>query len=334
MIDRRTVLSGTAAAIALSGVSPLWAQTSGAAGESAALKVASVKFGAVNWLLETIKAEGIDTKLGLAISPVELSNNQAGAISLLSGGSDIIASDWTWALRQRGLGEPLKFAPYSSTLGGVLVPPDSTIKTLADLTGRRIGVAGSSIDKSWLLLQAYTRKKLDFDLASKATVQFGAAPLLSEQLRNGSLDAVLNFWTQNVRLSTLGFREIMSMREVMRQLDIDPVPAFVGFIWKEQTEITKRAQVMKFLAAAELANTILAKSDAAWERLKPLMKATNETEFAALKAAYLSGVPTPWREADTASASKIMQLLIDAGDTEFVGAKTIFDPKLFHVANA
>jgi NitT/TauT family transport system substrate-binding protein len=332
MIDRRTVLIATAAG--LSGALPLLAQTLGGVGDAAPLKVASVKFGAVNWLLETIKAEGIDTKLGLSIAPVELSNNQAGPISLLSGGADVIASDWTWALRQRGLGEPLKFAPYSSTLGGVMVPAESPVKTLKDLAGRRIGVAGSSIDKSWLLLQAYARKTLDFDIAAKATVQFGAAPLLSEQLRNGGLDAVLNFWTQNVRLSTLGFREVISMRDVMHQLEIDPVPAFVGFIWKEQTEIAKRAQVLKFLAAAELANAVLAKSDSAWERLKPLMKAVNDAEFTALKAAYLSGVPTPWRETDMGSAAKIMQLLIEAGDTEFIGAKTTFDPKLFHVANA
>ena len=263
-----------------------------------------------------------------------VSSNQAGSISLLSGGSDIIVSDWTWALRQRGLGEALKFAPYSTALGGVVVPADSPIKTLSDLAGRRIGVAGSSIDKSWLLLQAYARKKLDFDIAAKATVLFGAAPLLAEQVRNGGLDAVLNFWTQNVRLAALGFREVISMREVMGRLEIIPIPAFVGFIWKEQTQIARPVQIAQFLAAAEAVNAVLAKSDAAWIRLKPLMKASSDAEFTALKAAYVSGITSPWREADMASAAKIMQLLIEAGDTEFVGAKTTFDPKLFHVANA
>lgn len=329
MIDRRKLLMGTAALASMPALTPVRAQAA-----SEPLKVAAVKFGAVNWLLETIKAEGIDTKLGLEIVPIELSNNQAGSISLLSGGSDVIVSDWPWALRQRGLGEALKFAPYSSTLGGVMVPADSTIKTLADLAGRRIGVAGSSIDKSWLLLQAYARKKLDLDIASKATVQFGAAPLLTEQVRNGGLDAVLNFWTQNVRLSTLGFRQVMGMKDVMGELGIDPIPAFVGFIWKEQTEPAKRPQILKFLAAADAANALLIKSDAAWDRLKPLMKASSDAEFDALRAAFCSGVVAPWNDADMKSASKIMNLLIEAGDTEFVGAGTTFDPKLFHVANA
>ncbi|MEQ1696365.1 MAG: ABC transporter substrate-binding protein [Hyphomicrobiaceae bacterium] len=331
MMDRRTLLLGSVALVSAAST-PLLAQT------STPFKVGSVKFGSLNWLMETIKAEGIATALGLDVTSVELSNNQAGPISLLSGGSDLIVSDWTWALRQRGLGEALKFAPYSSTLGGVVVPAASPIKSLTDLAGKRIGVAGSGIDKSWLLLQAYSRKKLSFDIASKATVQFGAAPLLSEQVRDGSLDACLNFWTQNVRLSALGFRQIIGMTDVMTQLAINPVPAFVGFVWKEQTQTAKQPQLFAFLKAVDQANAILAGSDAkadvAWARIKPLMKAASDAEATALRAAYTSGISRAWTSADMTSADKIMKLLIEAGDTEFVGAATKFDPKLFHVASA
>jgi NitT/TauT family transport system substrate-binding protein len=338
MIDRRSLMMGAGGLLAGTvwtggpmgqALAPAWA---GAA--TPALRVASVKYGSVNWLLETIKAEGIDSRLGLTIEPVELSNNQAGPISLLSGGSDVIVSDWTWALRQRGLGEALKFAPYSATLGAIMVPVASPLVKLEDLEGRRLGVAGSGIDKSWLLLQAYSRKAKGFDLASKATIQFGAAPLLAEQLRDGKLDAVLNFWTQNVRLASLGFRPLLAMSDVMKALEIDPVPAFVGFIWKETTQEAKRPQILALLAAAEAGNAVLAKSDSAWERLRPLTKATSESELAGLRDAYRSGISPPWREADMRSAEKIMDLLISAGDTEFVGAATKFDPKLFHVASS
>jgi NitT/TauT family transport system substrate-binding protein len=308
------------------------ARAQGTGGEP--LRVAAVKFGSVNWLLDTIRANEIDTRVGLRIAPVELSNNQAGPISLLSGGSDVIVSDWTWALRQRGMGEQLKFAPYSSSLGAVMVAQASPVKTLTDLEGKRIGVAGSSIDKSWLLLQAYARKTLNFDLATKATIQFGAAPLITEQLRDGGLDAALNFWTQTTRLEGFGFRPMLAMRDVMAALAIDPVPAFVGFIWKDTTEAAKGPQIAALLKAVEAGNAILASSDAAWDRLKPLMKASNDIEFAAMRSAYRAGIVGPWREADMRSAEKIMGLLVEAGDAEFVGAKTKFDPKLFHVANA
>ena len=333
MMNRRELMLGTlAASAAASSLGGIAAAPALAA--LAPLKVAAVKFGSVNWLLETIKAEGLDAKQGLTIVPVELSNNQAGPISLLSGGSDVIVSDWPWALRQRGLGEALKFAPYSSALGAVMVAAASDIKTLDQLAGRRLGVAGSAIDKSWILLQTYARKKIGLDLAAKSTVQYGAAPLLTEQLRSGSLDAALNFWTQNVRLDPAGFRQILSMKEVLSALEIDPVPAFVGFIWKEATAAGKSAEIAAFLAAAQAANAILATSDPAWDRLKPLVRAGSDPEFAAVRSAYRAGIVPAWRDADMKSAEKLMQLLIESGDSELTGAGTKFDPKLFHVANA
>lgn len=305
-----------------------------AAAASGPLKVGAVKFGSLNWLIETIRAEAIDRRTGLALAPVELSNNHAGPISLLSGGSDVIVSDWPWALRQRGLGEMLKFAPYSSSLGALVVPSGSPIKSLQDLAGKRLGVAGSSIDKSWLLFQAYCRKTASFDVASKATVVYGAPPLLAEQARDGKLDASLNFWTQTVRLKSFGFRELITMSEVFSALAINPVPAFVGFIWKEQMAASKGAQIDALLRSVTEANALLASSDAPWERLKPLMKASNDAEFDGLKAAYRAGISGPWTPADTLSAEKILSILIENGDTSLVGAKTKFDSQLFHAAKA
>ncbi len=334
MLSRRALLtSAVASGAALSVGLQSSAVMAGGASATAPLRVGAVKYGSLNWLLETIKAEGIDRQSGLELSPVELSNNHAGPISLLSGGSDVIVSDWTWALRQRGLGEALKFAPYSASLGAIVVPDASPIKTLADLAGKRLGVAGSSIDKSWLLLQAFSRKS-GFDIASKATVVFGAPPLITEQVRDGKLDATLNFWTQTVRLKSLGFREVITMRDVFANLGVNPVPAFVGFIWKEQTETARRGQILALLKAAETANALLLASDAPWERLKPLMKAINDAEFEGLKAAYRAGIVKPWSPADMASAETIMKLLVEGGDTELVGAGTRFDPQLFHAAKA
>ena len=81
-------------------------------------------------------------------------------MALLSGDVDVIVSDWIWALRQRSEGEDLLFAPYSSALGALMVPAGSPVRSLADLAGRRLGVAGRPIDKSWLLLRAYSRRTI------------------------------------------------------------------------------------------------------------------------------------------------------------------------------
>ncbi len=331
--SRRDVLRGSAAALALPILaSPLLAGT--ALAQTAALRLASVKFGSLGWLIETIRAEGLDKKHALNLDVIEIASNQGSAIALYGGSADVVVSDWTWGLRQRSMGEALKFAPFSSALGSIMVPEASAIKSVSDLRGKRLGVAGSSIDKSWLLLRAYSMKVLGQDIATLAEPQYGAAPLLAEQLRDGKLDAVLNFWTFSARLKGDGFRPILTMADVMTALGIDPQPSLVGFVWKEATEAAQPASIKGLLAAAAEGNAILAKSDAAWERLRPLMKVATDGEFAALRDGYRKGIPGPWGEAEMRSAEKIMNLLVQSGDTDLVGNGTRFDPKLFHTAGA
>jgi NitT/TauT family transport system substrate-binding protein len=211
-----------------------------------------------------------------------------------------------------------------------MVPEGSGIKDLAGLKGKKLGVAGSAIDKSWILLRAYARKTMGVDLAEYAVPQYGAAPLLAEQIKDGRLDAVLNFWTFSARLAGSGFRRLISMSDVMKELGLEPQPVLVGFIWKEATEATHGAAIKALLAAVAEANGVLAKSDAAWERLRPQLKAASDAEFAALVAGYRAGIPGTWSDAEMKSAEKLMSLLVESGDTELVGNGTRFDPELFH----
>ena len=328
MIDRRRVLLAGGAALAGFG---LGVPAHAAVGT---LRVASLKFGSLSWVLETIRAEGLAEKVGLKLDVLEVATNQAGPVALLSGEADVIVSDWPWALRQRGLGEQLKFAPYSSALGAVMVPKDSKIAQLVDLEGKKLGVAGGAIDKSWLLLRAYSRNTLGKDIGDMAEPVFGAAPLLTEELRSGRIDAVLNFWTYAARLSGAGFRELIGMDEVLKALGIDPVPSLVGFIWREKTEEEKGPAIAAFLDVVANANAILAQSDSAWERIRGLVKPNDDAELAAIKAFYRAGIPAPWNAADTAAAQKLTQVLKDAGAGQFIGDGTQFDPKLFHAAGS
>lgn len=326
MIDRRRVMAGAGLTLAAAAL-PISAKAA-----SAPLRLASVKFGSVSWVIETIRALGLDKKAGLDFEVIDVASNQAGPVALLGGGADVIVSDWTWAMRQRALGEKLKFAPYSSALGALVVPQDSGIKGLEGLQGKSLGVAGSAIDKSWLLLRAYSKKTLGQDMATFAHPSFGAAPLLAEEIRSGRIDAVLNFWTHAARLTGSGFKELLTITQVMKQLGIDPIPSLVGFIWKEEFEASRGADVAKLLAIVAEANAILATDDAAWERLRPLVKPDSEAEFKALIAAYRSGIPKPWGPGELQSAQKLMQILVDAGDAELMGHGTQFDAKLFHDA--
>lgn len=328
MIDRRQVLLGSVAALVLSRL-----QWLGQARAATTLRVASVKFGSLSWLLDTVRNKDIDKANGLQFDILDVATNQAGPIALLAGGADIIVSDWTWAMRQRGMGVKVKFAPFSSALGAIMVPAGGKVAKLEDLSGKKLGVAGSAIDKSWLLLRGYSRKVLGKDIADLATPTFGTPPLLSEELRSGRLDGVLNFWTYAARLSSEGYVQLLRMDTVMKDLGVAPVPPMVGYVWLEETEKTKGAEIAAFLKCMQQGNDVMQKSDEAWERLRPLIKPASDAELKSIAEFYKSGIPKPWGGAETQAAQKLMNLLIEIGDQELVGHGTQFDAELFHVTS-
>lgn len=323
VLTRRQAL-GAGLALSATGVLPRLARA------AVPVRLTSVKFGSVSWLIDTMRAEGIDKKHGLDLEVVEVANNAAAPIALLSGSADVIVSDWTWALRQRARGDDLKFAPYSAALGSLMVPKDSPIKSFADLVGKKIGVAGTGIDKSWILLRAYSRKVIGKDIANVADPVFGAAPLVTAEFRSGRLDAVLNFWTYAARLRADGAREVLSMSDVVKGLGVSPTPALVGFIWSEKAVADRSVPVDVLLSAVADANGVLARSDAAWERLRPLIKPVSDAELVAIRDYYRSGITGAWGPAETSAAEKLTNLLIELGDAELVGDGTRFDQNLFH----
>lgn len=326
MINRRQVLTGSAALLAAAQLR--WTTSAHAA---TPLRLASVKFGSLSWLIDTVQHNELAAKNGLDLDVLTVASHQAGPIALLAGEADVIVSDWTWAMRQRSLGEKLKFAPYSSALGAIMVPEGSSIKSIADLEGKKLGVAGSAIDKSWLLLRSYSRKTVGKDMAEMVTPAFGTPPLLAEELRSGRLDACLNFWTYSARLAGDGFVPLLRMETVLQALGVDPVPPLVGYVWKESTQAKKGKAISDFLKSMEQGNEILASSDEAWDRLKPLIKPGSDAELKSIARFYKSGIPETWGEPQTKAAKSLMDVLIGVGDQTLVGNGTRFDAELFHV---
>lgn len=293
------------------------------------LRIGTLKFGTLNWLLETIRAEGLDKRENVPIESVDFAGGQATTVALQAGDIDLIVSDWLWAMRRRNDGEPLRFAPFSTALGALMVAADGPVKTLADLKGRKLGVAGGALDKSWLLLRAYGRKEIGADLADIAEPVYGAAPLVSEQLKLGRIDAVLTFWPYAARLDAGGFKRLLDMKQVAVGLGIDPVPPLVGYVWRNAIMSEKGASIAAFLRAAAAANRVLATSDAAWERIRPLMQAADDAEFVKLRDYYRTGIPGSFGEAERQSCATLFQVLAEFGGAELVGANPNFDRALF-----
>ena len=144
----------------------------------------------------------------MSLATVKLANTSAGRVALMAGAADVVVSDWLFVAAQRAAGTPLCFAPFSTATGGVVVRGGSPIRSFADLKGRRLGIAGGPVDKSWLILQAAAHAR-GIDLAATARVVYGAPPLLGAKLEQGELDAVLTYWNFVARLEAAGGREVI-----------------------------------------------------------------------------------------------------------------------------
>jgi NitT/TauT family transport system substrate-binding protein len=62
--------------------------------------------------------------------------------------------------RQRAEGNRYTFIRIRVPWDALLIPAESPVRTLDDLKGRSLGVAGGALDKSWLLLRALAQRSL------------------------------------------------------------------------------------------------------------------------------------------------------------------------------
>jgi NitT/TauT family transport system substrate-binding protein len=296
--------------------------------------VGVLKFGTVSWVLDTIHANGLDKAEGIELDVVPLASTQATTVGLQGGSVDIVATDWLWVSRERSGGADFTFSPFTTALGAIMVPPNSPIKTLGDLKGKRLGVAGGPLDKSWLLLVAYALRTANLDLRAETKQEFGAPPLLSERAKQGEIDAVLTFWPYAARLEADdGFSQLIGVEDVVRELGAKGEVAMVGYVFSESWAKENLEGIQSLLRAAAKADELLATSDQEWNRLKPIMGENDPTftdaTFEALKRRYREGIPERSAAENESDAKVLYQFLRELGGEKLVGPGTELAPGTF-----
>jgi NitT/TauT family transport system substrate-binding protein len=303
--------------------------SAGSAVAADTVRIAAQKTGTLPWELDVMRSHGLDKQHGLTIATTELASPEAGKIALRGGAVDIVVSDWLWVSRERGLGAKLAFHPYSSALGAVMVPPSSTIRSLVDLRGRKLAVAGGPIDKSWLLLQA-AMKREGIDLKSEATVAYGAPALLAEKTLLGEMDATLNYWNICAGLEAKGFRRVADIADILPKLGVSGRLAMIGYVFDEAWAGKHGDIVARFLAAAHEAKEILATSDAEWERIAPLTGVRDRSTLAIYRDRYRAGIARRPVDEEEAGARVLYRVLAKQGGPELVGPANELAPGTFY----
>ena len=295
------------------------------------IRIAVQKTGTVAWELAVIRAHGLDRRADLVIEVSELASPEAGKIALRGGSADVIVSDWLWVSRERGLGAKLTFYPYSSALGAVMVPNSSSIRTLADLRGRKLAVAGGPIDKNWLLLQA-SMKQDGIDLKSESTIVYGAPPLLAAKMLGGEMDATVNYWNFCAALEAKGLRRLIGIEDLLPKLGAKGRTAMIGYVFDEGWGSKNRDAIARFIAIAREAKEILATSDAEWEKVAPLTGAADAATLRAYRDRYREGIPSRPIADEEADARVLYRVLAAIGGREMVGPAPELDPGTFYRA--
>ena len=289
------------------------------------MRIAVLKFGTVNWLMDTITSRGLDRAEGIRLDIVPLASGAATKVAYQAGDSDLLVADWFWVMRQRMKAAGTRFSPYLNASGALVAGDD--LDDLCDLRGRTVGVVGGPLDKSWLVLQALADQECGFDLAAETEVLHGAPPLLSRQLQDGAISAVSTYWHFVAKLEAAGKRPILRIEDALARLDISPAPPLIGFVWDQERVNADHARA--FLRAVDAAREVLASDDSAWDALRPAMRARTDAEFTALRDAFRGGIPGPWSREDMISASRLYALVSGIGGAALAKQTGPFDVTVF-----
>ena len=307
---RMTRLAGALTALAVSATA--------AFADLPVLRAAVLKFGTVNWELDTIKHYGLDTANGFSLDVSGVAGGAAAKVAFQGGETDVIVSDWLWVARQRAAGKDYIFIPYSKAVGGVMVPADSPAQSLADLAGAKIGIAGGPLDKSWLILRAYWLQETGTDLSETTEQVFAAPPLIFKTALQGQHDAALNFWHFAAKMETAGMRRLIDIAEAAQALGLDPDLPLLGYVVRGDMLRTAPDVVHGFARASRATKMRLAENEEDWELLRPVMRVKSDAQFEALKAGFRAGIPAPG-PVDPQTASRFLEIMRDMGGAALLG---------------
>lgn len=311
----------------LLGQQPIGAED--AAQKLTTIRVGILQYGTVRWELDVIKRLNLARKYDLDIQITALASTQATLTALQSNTVDVIVGDWIWAARQKQFDRNFAFFPYSSSAASVMVDADSTIKTFADLRGKKIGVAGGSVNKSWIIYKAYARKAFQFDLQREAEIKFAAPPLLNELLIKGELDAVINFWHFSARLEARGMRQLVAMEEVLAELGIHSSIPVIGWLFRQEWAQENSDLLNRFLATSYEARGLLQKSDQQWLQLAPLQKIPSELLRNVLRDQYRKGIPQRFGEQEIQATQQLFLVLKKEAGADLSGSLNQIPDELF-----
>lgn len=299
-----------------------------AAQEQPTVRIGLQASGTFSWVVHAMEYFGIDEELGLTLKSETYATKQATEIALRSGEADIVVDDFVGAVQMRSRDVPVRAVyPYSRATGGVVVPADGEIESLADLEGRTVGAA-SLDDKSLLILRALSVAEYGFDPQTSSNVIAASPPLMEELLAQGELDAAIPYWHFVPRMTATGdFRDLMQVSEMLAALGLsDDLPLLVIVARDEMDPEVLRT----FLRAFELTLERMQNDDGIWQSIldNELYSLPDPSLFPSVRERWQAGLPETWTQETIDGLVELTEELVAVAGAEVVGVEAI-DPAAF-----
>ncbi len=296
--------------------------------ETVKIRLGVLSSGTLSWELAAMQHENLPDSSGLVLESIPLTDQQAGKVALQAGSVDIIISDWVWVSSMRLQGRDYSFYPYSSSAGGLMVPANSPIKTLSDLQGKKLGIAGGELDKNWAILQALAlQQKINLNQALEKV--YAAPPLLNQQLLNQRIDALLTYWQFAARLEAQGYRQLLSGEEMIQALGVTQTIPSLGYVFKQSWADQNKAALQLFLKKAQAAKNTLCDSQQAWQKIIKLTETQDVVTQQQLRTRYCQGRIAQWGVAEQKAVDTLYQKLQQIEDSKLTSSKAPLPVEMF-----
>lgn len=272
------------------------------------LSLSVLQFGTAHWELDHLKHRGLDRANGYRLELRPVANLPASRLAVTSGSVDGAVADLLWAQSRYAAGVSYLYVPFSSRIGDIVVAEDSEIESVADLAGRRIGVAGGPDSKGWILLNRVADQQ-GVSLADSVEPQFGAPPLLSQALKRGQVDAIVTYWHFAARLKGQGgWRSAFAMEDLLAELGLDSNLPVLGYVFPEAWAQSHRELIDRFARSLRQTKQELAQDPGHWQRISALMRNPAPGEFDALREGFVEGTPQPLTGQRIADLQRLLEL--------------------------
>ncbi|GHF32712.1 NitT/TauT family transport system substrate-binding protein [Deinococcus metalli] len=302
---------------------------SGAAGAQQSINVGLQAGGTMSWVTFAIQRYGLDKQLGFTLNATTYASKDATRVALRSGAAQVVVDDFieVTLLRQKGFPVSAVY-PFSLLAGGIVVPEDSPIRTVADLRGASLG-ATSLTDKTLLILRAYTRATAGFDVQDASKVVSVSSPLMEQFMNRGEIQAGIPFWHHTARMVAGGkFRQLISSADLLKGLGL---PQNVPLLYVIARTDTDPATLGLFLKAVKLAEERMKADDAYWPAMlgANLYVLPDRAQLPALRAQWAAGLPKRWGAADLNATLLLTRKMIAVAGPDVVGL-TRLDTRAFN----